>query len=166
MKELLFAGLFAAFSVAGNDAGICETLARRSPDPSKPIVVEIEASLGGSDYHSYKLFQDIAGHLCPQSSIDLPLRPVLAFCGETTEGCPGVQTGSKQGWAALRYQIDELRKQQASGKPAVLRLRIRGTLIRKPGTKIVCDDDTCWGSGFGDGSVAAALAPLSVRRVP
>jgi hypothetical protein len=51
-----------------------------------------------------------------------------------------------------------------SGGPASLRLRIRGILIRRPATKILRDGDICWGSGFGDGSIAAALVPLSMQR--
>jgi hypothetical protein len=164
MPALLSIAILALTALPGLAAGICETLSQPAGATSKPIVVDLEATLDGSSYHGYKLFQETVGHLCPQSSKDLPLRPILAFCHEETEGCPHKQKGSKQGWASLAKQIDELRKRQALGGHSPHRLRIRGILIRRPGTKILCDGDICWGSGFGDGSIAAALVPLSMQR--
>jgi hypothetical protein len=164
MPALLRIAILALTALPGLAAGICETLSQPAGAASKPIVVDLEATLDGSSYHGYKLFEDTVGHLCPQSSKDLPLRPILAFCHEEKEGCPRQQNGSKQGWSSLRKQIDELHKQQMSGGPASLRLRIRGILIRRPATKILRDGDICWGSGFGDGSIAAALVPLSMQR--
>ena len=166
MNALFRTGLLAAISVAVHAAGICETLARRTPESSKPIVVEVEAILDGDTYHGYKLFEDTARPLCPQSSKARPLRPILAICWEKTEECPSRQESSEQGRAALQRQVEELQKHQALGKQPVLRLRMRGTLIRKPATKILCEDDICWGSGFGNGSIAAAIVPLFVTRIP
>lgn len=147
----------ALLPIGARCSGVCETLAHKH---KKGQIIEVEAMLCGSLQHGYKLCDgNEEGKLCPQSSKTRVLRPILAFCSDHTEGCPRNIQGSKEGNAQLEQAIQFLHQHQSVQTKG----KVRGLLVRRPRTKIICEDEFCWGSGFGDGSIAAAIVPLSIQ---
>lgn len=143
---------------------VCEVLEKIPIDRSESIV-EFEALLDGWMTHGYKLFDSSSRTRCRSRSKTLQLRPILAFCSMEPSRCPAPGPESKVASEELRRIIAEFKATPTSKRSRGVRLRVRAILVYPPDIQVLCDDDICWGSGFGDGSIAAAVMPLSVNRV-
>jgi hypothetical protein len=143
--------------------GVCDVL-EKTPIEKSGRIVEFEALLDGWLTHGYKLFDGSSRTRCMSSSKTLQLRPILAFCSMEPSRCPAPGPESKIASAELRRIISELNATPRSKRSRGVRLKVRAILVYPPDIQVMCDDDICWGSGFGDGSIAAAVMPLSVER--
>ena len=143
---------------------VCGIL-ERTPRSTTGTIVELEAWLAGGPFHGYMLFDLSSRSMCKSKDKDLPLRPILRLCWLESSRCPPQGRESELAAKALNHLIDECRRLERKRGFRGIRVRLRGILVYPPDVQVFCEDDVCWGSGFGDGSIAASILPLSIQRL-
>lgn len=162
MNVLFVASVMVCLPHAAFSASVCEVLVQ-APRLAGTVVV-VDAVFAGGVSHGYRLFDESAKRFCRGGGRVLKLLPVLEFCDSETDRCPeSARLG--QGQLIVRTLLGKLNPARKGVGSRMLRVRLRGLLVFDPSVEVYCDGDVCWGSGFGDGSVAAAIVPLTIERI-